>query len=59
MTNIIILAESKLVELLREHYQAIISEVCGHIMCSPVTTSPPPPPSHGLGLAPLAVKPVR
>ncbi len=55
-------AESRLVELLREHQQAVISlvavcgdEVCGHVMFSPVTTVPPSP-ARGLGLAPLAIK---
>lgn len=56
-------AESRLVELLREHHQAIISlvaicdnEVCGHVMFSPITIAPPSP-VRGLGLAPLAVRP--
>ena len=55
-------SESMLVELLREHQQAVISlvavcgdEVCGHVMFSPVTTEPTSP-ARGLGLAPLAVK---
>lgn len=55
-------AEAKLVWALRENNKAVLSlaalqagEVVGHIMFSPVTTSPPANAS-GLGLAPLAVK---
>jgi putative acetyltransferase len=55
-------AEARLVDALRANGKAIYSfvavneddEVLGHIMYSPVTT---PLPSHGLGLAPVAVKP--
>ena len=56
-------AESKLVDALRENGKAIISlvavagdEVLGHILFSPVSTTPPSE-SKGLGLAPVAVKP--
>ena len=57
-------AESKLVDTLRENGKAIISllavhgeEVLGHILFSPVSTTPP---NHakGIGLAPVAVKSV-
>lgn len=56
-------AESKLVDALRANGKAIISlvavddtEVLGHIMFSPVTTSPPSS-ARGIGLAPVAVRP--
>ena len=56
-------AESKLVAALRNNDKAILSlvavqngEVVGHVMFTPVTTSPPST-AKGLGLAPLAVKP--
>jgi len=55
-------AESKLVDALRENGKAIISlvavngeEVLGHILFSPVSTSPPSE-AMGIGLAPVAVK---
>lgn len=55
-------AEARLVDALRANGKAIYSfvavneqdEVLGHVLYSPVTT---PLPSHGLGLAPVAVKP--
>lgn len=56
-------AESKLVDALRANSEAIISlvavndaEVLGHIMFSPVTTTPPGS-ARGIGLAPVAVRP--
>jgi putative acetyltransferase len=56
-------AESKLVDALRANGKAIISlvavcaeEVLGHILFSPVTTSPPAE-ARGIGLAPVAVLP--
>ena len=56
-------AESRLVEALRASGEAIISlvaihddEVLGHIMFSPVYTTPPSA-GQGLGLAPVAVRP--
>jgi putative acetyltransferase len=56
-------AESKLVDALRENGKVTISlvavngeEVLGHILFSPVTTSPPSV-GKGIGLAPVAVKP--
>ena len=56
-------AESKLVDALRENGKAIISlvaeraeEVLGHILFSPVTTSPSGE-AKGIGLAPVAVLP--
>ena len=56
-------AESKLVDALRANGKAIISlvavsdtEVLGHIMFSPITTTPPSD-SKGIGLAPVAVRP--
>jgi putative acetyltransferase len=56
-------AESKLVDALRSNGKAIISlvavysdEVFGHILFSPVTTTPPSD-ARGIGLAPVAVKP--
>ena len=56
-------AESKLVDALRANGKAIISlvavrgkEVLGHILFSPVSTTPPSD-SKGLGLAPVAVRP--
>ena len=56
-------AESKLVDALRTNGKAIISlvadcaeEVLGHILFSPVTTSPPSQ-EKGIGLAPVAVLP--
>ena len=56
-------AESKLVVTLRNNDKAILSlvavqngEVVGHVMFTPVTTSPSSI-AKGLGLAPLAVKP--
>jgi putative acetyltransferase len=55
-------AEAKLVSALRENNKAVLSlvaleadEVVGHIMFSPVTTSPLTN-AMGLGLAPLVVK---
>ena len=55
--------ESRLVDALRENGKAIISlvavkcnEVLGHILFSPVTTTPPGD-GTGLGLAPVAVRP--
>ncbi len=55
-------AEARLVDALRANGKAIYSYVAvdeqdtvlGHVLYSPVTT---PLPSHGLGLAPVAVKP--
>jgi putative acetyltransferase len=55
-------AEARLVDALRANGKAIYSfvavneqdEVLGHVLYSPVTT---PLPSHGLGLAPVAVRP--
>jgi putative acetyltransferase len=55
-------AEARLVDALRAKGKAIYSfvavnerdEVLGHVLYSPVTT---PLPSHGLGLAPVAVQP--
>ena len=56
-------AESKLVDALRENGKAIISlvaanndEVLGHILFSPVSTTPPNQ-GKGIGLAPVAVRP--
>lgn len=56
-------AEGNLVAALRENGKVIISlvalqdeEVIGHVMFTPVTTSPSSE-ARGLGLAPLAVKP--
>jgi putative acetyltransferase len=56
-------AESKLVDALRENGKAIISlvaangdEVLGHILFSPVSTTPLSD-AEGIGLAPVAVKP--
>ncbi len=55
-------AEARLVDALRANGKAIYSfvavneqdTVLGHVLYSPITT---PLPSHGLGLAPVAVKP--
>jgi putative acetyltransferase len=56
-------AESKLVDALRANAKAVISlvavcaeEVLGHILFSPITTSPPAE-ARGIGLAPVAVLP--
>jgi putative acetyltransferase len=56
-------AESRLVDALRVNNKATISlvavhgnEVVGHILFSPVSTSPPSA-AKGLGLAPVAVRP--
>lgn len=56
-------SESKLVDALRTNGKAVISlvavcaeEVLGHILFSPVTTSPPVE-ARGIGLAPVAVLP--
>jgi putative acetyltransferase len=56
-------AESQLVDALRANGKAIISlvavsgdEVLGHILLSPVSTSPPSD-AKGIGLAPVAVRP--
>ena len=56
-------AESRLVDALRKNGKAIISlvgvngeNVLGHILFSPVTTTPPSS-AKGIGLAPLAVHP--
>jgi putative acetyltransferase len=56
-------AESKLVDALRANGKAVISlvavcaeDVLGHILFSPVSTSPPSK-SKGIGLAPVAVLP--
>jgi len=56
-------AESKLVDALRANGNAIISlvaangnEVLGHILFSPVSTTPPSD-AKGIGLAPVAVDP--
>ncbi|MFT3894649.1 MAG: N-acetyltransferase [Anaerolineales bacterium] len=56
-------AESKLVDALHANGKAIISlvavrgeEVLGHILFSPVSTTPPSN-ARGIGLAPVAVKP--
>lgn len=56
-------AESRLVDALRANGKATISlvavrgsEVLGHVLFSPVTTSPPSE-AKGLGLAPVAVRP--
>ncbi|MGE5643142.1 MAG: GNAT family N-acetyltransferase, partial [Byssovorax cruenta] len=56
-------AESNLVDALRANGKAVISLVAavsegvlGHILFSPVTTSPPHE-AKGLGLAPVAVRP--
>jgi putative acetyltransferase len=56
-------AESRLVDALRENGKAVISlvamcaeDVIGHILFSPVTTSPPGT-AKGIGLAPVAVLP--
>ena len=56
-------AESKLVDALRANGKATISlvavngdDVLGHILFSPVTTSPPGD-AKGIGLAPVAVRP--
>ena len=55
--------ESKLVDVLRENNKAIISlvavindKVLGHILFSPVSTTPPSE-AKGIGLAPVSVKP--
>ena len=57
------IAESKLVDALRANGKAIISlvalqgnEILGHIMFSPVSTTPPSD-LKGIGLAPVAVRP--
>jgi len=57
-------AESKLVDALRANGKAIISlvaersgQVLGHILFSPVTTTPPSQ-EKGIALAPAAVRPV-
>lgn len=56
-------AESRLVDALRENGKAMISlvavqgdDVLGHILFSPVSTSPPSN-ARGIGLAPVAVRP--
>ena len=56
-------AESRLVDALRANGKAVISlvavcaeEILGHILFSPVTTSPPTD-AKGIGLAPVAVLP--
>src|SRR5688572_6898112 len=56
-------AESKLVDALRANGKAVISlvavndeKVLGHILFSPVSTTPPGE-ARGLGLAPVAVHP--
>ena len=56
-------AESRLVDALRANGKAVISlvavcaeEVLGHILFSPITTSPPAE-ARGIGLAPVAVLP--
>ena len=56
-------AESKLVDALRANGKAVISlvavcaeEVLGHILFSPISTSPPGD-ARGIGLAPVAVLP--
>ncbi len=56
-------AESKLVDALQANGKAILSlvavkdeRVIGHILVSPVTTTPPSK-SRGIGLAPVAVHP--
>ena len=56
-------AESKLVDVLRTNGKAVISlvaesgdQVLGHILFSPVATTPPSE-AQGLGLAPVAVRP--
>lgn len=56
-------AESNLVDTLRANGKALISlvavqddEVLGHILFSPVTTTPPSE-GRGIGLAPVAVRP--
>jgi putative acetyltransferase len=56
-------AESKLVDALRANDKAIISlvaanddQVLGHILFSPVSTTPPSE-AKGIGLAPVAVRP--
>ena len=58
-------AESRLVDAIRANGKAVISlvavgdndeEVLGHILFSPVSTTPPSDPS-GIGLAPVAVRP--
>lgn len=56
-------AESKLVDALRANHKAIISlvaaagdgQVLGHILFSPVSTTPPSE-VKGIGLAPVAVR---
>jgi putative acetyltransferase len=55
-------AESRLVDLLRAHGKATISlvaidgnEVLGHVLFSPVSTTPPTD-AKGIGLAPVAVR---
>lgn len=57
-------AESKLVDALRANGKATISlvavngdEVLGHILFSPVSTTPPSD-ARGVGLAPVAVRPL-
>ncbi len=56
-------AESRLADALRENGKALLSlvatsgdQVLGHILCSPVSTSPSSEP-RGMGLAPVAVHP--
>ena len=56
-------AESKLVDALRRNGRAVISlvavggeDILGHILFSPVTTTPPHE-AKGVGLAPVAVRP--
>ena len=56
-------AESRLVDLLRANGKAVVSlvalehdRVLGHILFSPVTTTPPSD-TKGIGLAPVAVDP--
>ena len=56
-------AESRLVDALRDNGKATISlvavhrdEVLGHILFSPVTTTPPSD-ARGIGLAPVTVRP--
>ena len=56
-------AESRLVDALRANGKAVISlvavcaeDVLGHILFSPITTSPPAE-ARGIGLAPVAVLP--
>lgn len=56
-------AESRLVDALRANGKAIVSlvavhedQVVGHILFSPVSTTPPSE-ARGIGLAPVAVRP--